>query len=176
MPGPDSTLLFAGDGFSRALAERHRAGNLWVVWSDLEPPAHPARFWGWIRGENSAEPVRAVANPLPDETHTNVRIDVYLHVSPEDNGAYETIDGNRVVHGHALLGNMLFNRDEPILVGELAAALKGGVTVAAADFLASNVIRPVFERARATLPEADRAGYTLGEGAYEAALQITLAE
>ena len=125
MPGPNSTLLFAGDGFSRALGERHRQGNLWVVWSDLEPPSHPARFWGWIQGPDGEGTVRAVANPLPDEAHTNVRVDIYLNVRAEDAGAFETIERRRVREGHALLGSVLFNREEPLLVGELAAALKG---------------------------------------------------
>ena len=65
MPGPESTLLFDGDGFSRALGERHREGNMWVVWSDLEPPSHPARCWGWIVAPAGGGAVRAVANPLP---------------------------------------------------------------------------------------------------------------
>jgi len=176
MPGPNSTLLFAGDGFSRALGERHRAGNLWVVWSDLEPPSHPARFWGWIQGPDGEGTVRAVANPLPDETHTNVRVDIYLRVRAEDAGAFETIERRRVREGHALLGSVLFNREEPLLVGELAAALKGGVAIAAADFLAATAIRPVFERARATLPEEQRAAHTLIEGGALRELELTFEE
>ena len=103
MPGPNSTLLFAGDGFSRALGERHRQGNLWVVWSDLEPPSHPARFWGWIQGPDGEGTVRAVANPLPDEAHTNVRVDIYLNVRAEDAGAREDIPSWCNMTGHKLL-------------------------------------------------------------------------
>lgn len=176
MSGPESTLLFVGDGFSRALGERHRQGNMWVVWSDLDPPSHPARFWGWIVAPGGGGAVRAVANPLPDELHTNLRIDIYLRIAAGDAGGYETVERKRVREGHALLGSVLFNREEPLLVGELAAALKGGATIAAADYLAANAIRPVFERARATLPETDRAAHTLMESAALRELDLLLEE
>lgn len=176
MPDPEATLRYAdAAAFGGALHDRHRPGSVWVVLSDLVPPSHPARFWGYA--DSPGGEIRAVANPLPEGITTNVRVDIWLRLRPRDTYALTTRNGRRIREGHGLLCSVLFNADEPEFAGELRAAFQNGLMVAAGDPAAEAALMPILERIRASLPaDAQESVYLQPLGDLEGKLHLELYE